>query len=606
MISPLPSTMVPSLGIGELPSSFASRIGHLLGRSARDFCLDVGLKFQAIVDGQPGAINALAVVGRGDPDALTRFACQRINARSFTIRGHSLDGSALYRSRVRVCCACIAADMNNGAGPECVRAFQRAIWLVRDIQTCPLHQQALMTVTQGNGTAALHDFAAVVPDLVRNPGQPRSRVPTSFETYVISRFHDTSPPVGNWLDQFTIQGVGKICLVFGAMEAFGAKVNLTSISDGDRLDCQQKGFQIASKGEAEIRQLLNDLHKRRSVNQRSVGPMSHFSLLYAWLAHETKSPQYQPLRRIVAEYCFDNFPGRSQFLGFEQSSPKVHSIHSAALEYGVSPHMLHSLLVLSGVAHPKTKEMSFDHVLFDAALAHPIIERYQNSLPTTKATEYLNIQRPLSDELLGGKYLPQLVRAQPGWPIYPVFERSMLDQFLQKLRVDALPLNESNTGMFSIVEASKRACCKAMEIIDLLISRQLQTVRISDNDQGIQALRVDLGEVRSHVRLTDHGGLSLREVEDELGTSTAVVKALITLGILQSRTAINPVNRCPQTVVDRESLADFRSEYISLVCLAEEREIPFRRLKKRLSDVPTAFDRNLIGATFFRRSSLPD
>ncbi len=610
MISPLPPTMVPYLGAGELPSSFASRIGHLLGRSARDFCLDVGLKFQAIVDGNPDALNALAVLGRSDPDDLASFACQRTGARSLVIHGHSFHSSSLSRSRIRVCCACIAEDMNNPSTPEYVRPFQRAAWLVRDIQTCPLHEQPLTEVPAFLGSAATHDFAALLaphlPHLCQRQTDVGSRVPTSFETYAFARFHEDARPSQNWLDQFSLDGTGKICLVFGAMEAFGANVALASLSDDDRLHCQYRGFEVTSGGESDIRQLLSELHKRRGVLKRSVGPMTHFARLYSWLAHETEDPQYQPLRKIVADYCFDTFPGWGRVLGFTQSNPKIHSVHSASHDYGLHPALLQKLLLLTGVLDPKSETLSNDHALFDVATGHPVIERFKHSLTASKAAEYLKVQRPFSDELLGGKYLPRLVQSRPGCAIHAVYEKSTLDQFMRELVIDASLALDTDTELLSIVEASKRACCKAMEIVDLLMSRQLRTVRISSTDRGIQALRVDLAEIRRRVRLTDHGGLSLREVEDELGTSTAVVKALVTQGILQSRTAINPVNRCPQTVVDRESLADFRSEFISLVCLAEEREIPFRRLKKKLSHIPPAFDPDQISATFFRRSSLPD
>lgn len=542
--------------------------------------------------------------------ALTRFACRRIDARSFVIRGHSFHSSALSRSRVRVCCACIAEDMNNRSAPEYVRPFQRAAWLIRDIQTCPVHAQALTEITKFIGSAATHDFAAqvapILPQLSQRAEGVGSRMPTPFETYALARFHEDTQHSRNWLDQFSIDGAGKICLVFGAMEAFGANVAISSLADDDRLHCQRRGFDVTSGGEGDIRQLLSELHKRRGVLKRSVGPMTHFSRLYSWLAHETEDPQYQPLRKIVADYCFDTIPGRTRVLGFTQSNPKVHSVHSAAHEYDLHPKLLQRLLLPTGVLHPKSETLSNDHALFDAATGHVVIERFLHSLTASKAAEYLNVQRPLSDELLGGKYLPPLVRSRPGNAIHAVYEKSALDQFLEKLLVDASPILDTDAELLNMVEASKRACCGAVEIIDLLMERKLQTVRVSAADQGIQAIRVDLEEIRNHVRLADHGGLSLREVEDELGTSTAVVKALVTQGILQSRTAINPVNRCPQTVVDRESLADFRSEFISLVCLAEDRGIPFRRLKKQLSNIPAAFDRNEIGATFFRRSSLPD
>src|SRR5690606_22306387 len=127
-----------------------------------------------------------------------------------------------------------------------------------------------------------------------------------------------------------------------------------------------------------------------------------------------------PLRKIVAEYCFDTFPGTTRILGFTQLNPKVHSVHSAAWEYNLHPESLQKLLLLTGILDPKSEKLSNDHALFDVATGHPVIERFKHSFTTAKSAEYLNIQRPFSDELLGGKYLPQFVKSKPGWYIHPV------------------------------------------------------------------------------------------------------------------------------------------------------------------------------------------
>ena len=41
------------LGAGETPASFASRLAALNGLSGRQFCMDMAMTFQKIVDGDP-------------------------------------------------------------------------------------------------------------------------------------------------------------------------------------------------------------------------------------------------------------------------------------------------------------------------------------------------------------------------------------------------------------------------------------------------------------------------------------------------------------------------------------------------------------------------
>ncbi len=389
------------------------------------------------------------------------------------------------------------------------------------------------------------------------------------------------------------------------MDVFGAQVTISALSADDYLSCQQRGFDIASGGESAIRQWLSGFYECRVKYGRTVGPNTHFAALYDWLAKGTADLEFRPLRKIIAEYCFDTMPGQKPLFGFKPQSAKVHSIHSAASQYGLHPTVLRKLLLLTNVLDKEAEALSDDHAVFDAVAGDIVINRFLHSVSAEEAAEYLNVERPLKNELLGGKYLPPLVQSRPDCVIHAVYEKSVLDRFLKQLMIDASPVLATEKDFLPLVEASRRACCGAMEIIDLLLTRRLRKVRLSDGDRGIQAIRVDLKEVRHRVRLADHGGLSLREVESELGTSTGVVKALVANGILKSRTALNPVNRCPQTVVDQEGLAGFKSEFISLARLAGERKIPLRRLKKQLADIPVAFDRNQIGATFFRRSSLP-
>src|SRR3546814_3955758 len=80
----------------------------------------------------------------------------------------------------------------------------------------------------------------------------------------------------------------------------------------------------------------------------------------------------------------------------------------------------------------------------------------------------------------------------------------------------------------------------------------------------------------------DHGGLSLREVEQRMRCSTRVVKALVDHGHLPSRIAANPVNRGLQRIVLPADLEGFLERFIPLHSLAAERGIHFIILKDSL------------------------
>lgn len=89
--------------------------------------------------------------------------------------------------------------------------------------------------------------------------------------------------------------------------------------------------------------------------------------------------------------------------------------------------------------------------------------------------------------------------------------------------------------------------------------------------------------------------------------STGVLMALLENSVVPSRTDTNPINRCPQTVVDQDDIEIFKATYVSLMKLAQETGVHFNVLKKQLesANVPLAFDREKISGRFYRRATLP-
>jgi hypothetical protein len=77
------------------------------------------------------------------------------------------------------------------------------------------------------------------------------------------------------------------------------------------------------------------------------------------------------------------------------------------------------------------------------------------------------------------------------------------------------------------------------------------------------------------------------QVSCELGVTDKVARQLIRHGHLATVSAINPINRCPQTVVMPTEVERFGSEYVSRFALAK--------------GVEPVFDVSKIGATFCRR-----
>lgn len=140
----LHSNMTVAIRDGESAMSFCSRAGQIFGRTARDFCLDMGLPFQAVVDGDQGALQKIAARCRVDLQCLTKASIVKVGERRYHFCGQDFVRDSLARSTMRVCPHCLVEDLNVGDVPEDVRPYGRTLWQVGPIRTCPRHNVALV------------------------------------------------------------------------------------------------------------------------------------------------------------------------------------------------------------------------------------------------------------------------------------------------------------------------------------------------------------------------------------------------------------------------------------------------------------------------------
>jgi hypothetical protein len=249
---------------------------------------------------------------------------------------------------------------------------------------------------------------------------------------------------------------------------------------------------------------------------------------------------------------------------------------------------------------------SYDRILLDASKVKTLIQRDREGLCHAEAREYLNVPRHQWQILVKEGYVKRLSQPTAGQTLKAKFSISELDRFLKEIPSSGSSAS-SIEKTYSIVDASKRANCKCKEIIDLLLRGELEQDVIDTKARGLMSVQVNPSEVRKKTALADHGGVRLREAVRILQVSSKVLRALLHIGAIPSRTAINSNNRGPQTVIDRSDLDSFKVRYVSLMNLlyGSERH-PTRWTKKLLSEmgVQPAFDPEKVHATFYERIHL--
>lgn len=598
-------SFIPVIHADESPASACSRVAIMVGRTARDFCADMGFTFGGIVEGRQDDLDAFARVAR----LVAGFPGLAVvgSGHMFRIGCEAFTRDTLSRQRLRVCPHCIAEDLATGAGPVETRPYGRTIWLVEAIRTCPKHRCALVVASQDGRPGLVHDFARLLAGAAATAEAAPigSRSLSAYEARVLSRLTDNCADEG-WLAHLPAYAMCKISETIGAASEFGPRFRTKDLTDEDWYRVGDVGFKIADAGEAGIAPFLDGLRARFDDTRHPWGGRQVFGRIYEWLAHENEDTAYDPLRAIVRNYVVRNLPigPGEEYLGKPVERRYKHSIHSLHKETGTHPTRLRKLLLASGVIDAASAGSSDERVVFDADAIVDVREEVTGTLTLKGAAAHLNAPRPQERIILKAGIIKPSGKGSKRGTLRDVFSVADLNRFLEDLLQDASPATPSDGEVHQIPTAARRANCSSSEVVRLLLDRRLKTVRLDPAERGYLSVLVDPQEVRPLVRGDEHGGISLRDVTRRLGTSNYVVKALTEFGHLPSRRAINPTNRCPQTVVNEGDLQAFDERYVSLRALARASGMRGTLLKARLewSGVDPAFDPDAVGLPFFERA----
>jgi hypothetical protein len=595
------------LGVGETPPSFTSRLAAMRRLSGRDFCLDFGTTFQAVVDGDPTAIAVVAAKGGVDPNLLSQHAFLRTGKRRYTFRGEVLVRSSLRRAAVAVCPDCLASDI--AAAPHlrpAVAAFGRALCQIDAIRTCPVHSVPLAVIAEDLTPHTLHDFSHHVGNAIasigRLAGQAEHRLPTDLENYVIARLDGGrhSP----FLDSLELHAAIKFAEMTGAVELFGRTSNLKGLSDEEWRRAGASGFEIVNGGPVAIGAFLSKLQATFDYGRSGhLGPQALYGRLFQWLAFDAEDPAYNPVRDLVGKHIIDHLPLGPGDKVFDQMVVRraLHSIRTLHLETGLHPKRLRKLLRAAGIVKADQDPLVDANVIFPSGEAYRVATRDRVSVSLIEVGRYLNLSRVQRSLLVEAGFLkPSLGRTHGKLDQYATAD---LDEFLKRLLEGAVPIRKAKEGQVDIRTAAKRACCSAAGIVGFILDMQLKWVGRSVGVDGYQSVLVDLVEIRELVRGDGHGGLTQLQIAKALKTTDRVVRALIANDCLVAITVINPVNKCPQQVVLSVEVERFDREFVSLFALAKQRRQHFLKLKQEFDEagVEPVFDVNKIGATFYRR-----
>jgi TniQ len=610
---PFHPSLTVSLGEGESAASFCSRMAKRFKRTAREFCGDLGISFQHIVDGNPTAINSLALRCRVDPALLQEQTLLKLSEIHFTIRSQSLVKDALRRRDMRFCPHCLIDDINTGSGSLDIRPYARTEWLIDPIRTCAKHDAALVEANQYVNVKHAHDFYAYLNPNLEWLGElsktSLSRRASDFELYLIDRLANGAR-AAIWFDTLPFYAAAKACEIIGGVASNGPRFRSQKSTDLDRREHESLGFEIARSGEPGIRSFLTELQRTFRPGTGPWGFAAVFGRLYEWLAYDSEDHAYEPLRDIIRRHVIETMPvgPEDRIFGEPLTQRKLHSLHSASRQYGLHPKRLRTLLIAAGHIRDEDRDLTGDRILFDADGSHDLLERLSKAVSLEEAQIYLNAPAPHTRLLLSAGFIKPVARADGGQITKFVFDKEELDMFLSKLSLDSSEATANDDSMDSITKAAKRAFCSSTDIVQMIFDRKLSRVARRQGTTGFMSILVDADEVKQIVRGPELNGLRMVDVEKGLGLRTQVVKALIERDFLPSATMPNPVNRTVQRFVKEQDLVAFKLRFVTIDKLAKERKTRRAYLRPELDalGILPAFVLTELGLPFYERTAIHD
>ncbi|KQT61045.1 hypothetical protein ASG52_17580 [Methylobacterium sp. Leaf456] len=598
------------LAPGESVSSFTARLAERNGvRSARDFCLDMGMTFQACVDGEPTALAKLAILTDIPVKALEQASLRR-DGIDFRLRGESLARRSVRRARIHACPACLRADIEAAAGCDEPAPYGRTEWLLRVFRACPVHACALVEIGREelDGPHALHDFALHMrgreAEIARLADAAVPRTPSALEAYVRDRLEATARG-GTLLDGLDLHAAITTCEMLGLLATRGPAAKLRSLTEEEWHDAGDAGYCFARGGEEGIRALFEEVWRAHPFGGRGgEGPHAAFGLLYEWLAHDQEGAAFDAVRGILRRFIVETVPvgPGDDVLGQPVEKRVLHSIYTASREYGRHPKRLRKVLAAAALIGEDHQRFADHLVTFDAERARSFLVNDETCIPLKEVATYLNAGRVPAQILTAqGFVTPLAVHTGGRGRRRASYATADLDALLARLLDGAEAVTGTRDQAYPIPFAAKRANCSIAEITRLILDRKLTWIGRQAGVDGYLSVLVDLPEIKRHVHGPAYEGMTARAVEKILKTSTAVVTGLIREGFLPRRTVINPINRCPVDLISHADLDTFRAKYVSLSELAKTRGVWPGALVEALTGVPPAIEKSRVGAAFYLR-----
>lgn len=556
----------------EMPTSYLSRLAaRNYCEDVGSFCLDVGLDFAALTNGDAGAVQSLNRLVGLPSHSFSGRTVIKTSSMKYLLGAENLNTEVLVRGEIRFCPACIVSALHVRKDPW--NAIHQMHWQLINIRQCYRHHQPLQSFrppTIGSYrfdvTRFIREHLNYIHELARAACTEVLTDP--MDIYLSRRIYGRS--LKSWCNQFTIPALIKAAEAAGVLLGHGRDVRASSLSKNQRRDAMTTGFLVLHDGPKRVQEALAEFNFRtpsRGGNQ----PHPSNGELQRLLGSNCKMrPDLEPLRAIVREFFFANYPypAGSTVMGERLDCRRVFSLRGICRELQTRLRVVEDILIEHGAGVRDEKGHFKQTAVLTRELVAELKLKRANILNEVQAAECLGATFSMFKQLYAaGILVPQSGQTKRQ---RKVFRREELDRFLKQMVGDAPRFTSVPPNMATLERVTHKVKCSVPDIVRFILDGKLKAAGILSSTLELRHLLICTDELRGAFNAAPVNGYTLTEAGVIVGIGTATVRALIEKDLLRTCYLKHSQTRVTHELVTVESLGVFRKIYCSLGMLERE------------------------------------
>ena len=555
---PLPLT-VPTI-VGESATSFASRLARRNGVPRMiTFCSDVGVDYFALVNGDPIEITRLAVLGGIDPVPLQAATPSLIEPGWFRLGKERIKFTAFSRTTVRICPKCVMGASGDMA------VIHRGLWQLSSHRICAEHGTFLVTLPNSKKVHDSFDHIALLREYRPTEANSVNKADLALEHYLIDRVENG--PGAAWLDQLPFHVASQLSEGFGALLAYGPAANRKLLTEENWAAAGAAGCTALRKGRSAFIKSLDEINFSTPIGGMLY--RTRMKVFFEWLRYRDSDPSFDPIRDIVREYIFKNFPVEegSIVLGKICEEQQVYSVTSARKKFGVSSWRLSKKLIELGIAkRNESNNVVTLNRYIPANIASAIAADLKVLVNASDAAKMLGVDRMMIAKLSGSGLIQKYFSESKDLMLYLPEE---IYRFVGTLR-DLTIKGEHQRKNVSIMKAARNPRLSAENLVRIILNNRISMTADDPSNARFNDFRVSVFAIKETFFLDERESVRPARASEILKVSTSTVHALISIGVLRSTIVREHWCNRDRIYVCPQSIQEFDVNYISLASLAEK------------------------------------